>query len=193
MARTIEFDRSEVLEKSVDVFWKNGYGNTSVSNLVDATNLKPGSIYAAFDSKEGLFIASLNHYGEKGSQILKQIIDEANSPLEGIKEFFIKILSEIKDDDHKGCLLVNTILEVDQNNHLIQDEVNKHLTNIELIILSALDTAHKDTKLPNNITPKELAKFLMVNIWGIRVLAKTNPPKESLESIQKQILLALGV
>ena len=193
MARTIEFNRAEVLEKSVEVFWKNGYCNTSVSNLVDATNLKPGSIYAAFDSKEGLFIASLNHYGGKGSKVLKKIVDEANSPLEGIKEFFINILSEIKNDNHKGCLLVNTTLEFDPNKPLIQNEVNKHLSSIESIILSALDMAHKDTKLPNNITPKELAKFLMVNIWGIRILAKTNPSKESLDAIQKQIFLSLGV
>jgi len=57
MARPIEFDREEVLQKAIGVFWQKGYSATSIKNLVEATGLQPGSIYAAFGDKRGLFFS----------------------------------------------------------------------------------------------------------------------------------------
>ncbi len=192
MARTIEFDRSEVLDKSVSIFWESGYCKTSISDLVEATSLKPGSIYAAFKSKEGLFIASLNHYGNKGAMLLRDIINKAETPLEGIKQFFMQILGEI-NDNNKGCFLVNTILEVSPHELTIKNEVNKHLAVIESILFTALELALEKNELPNDASPKDLVKFLMINIWGIRVLARTNPSNETIDAIQKQLFLSFEV
>jgi TetR/AcrR family transcriptional repressor of nem operon len=61
MARPAEFDRNDVLNKAMDVFWRTGYTATSVSDLVHATNLKPGSLYAAFNSKRGLFLEVIDN------------------------------------------------------------------------------------------------------------------------------------
>ena len=48
-------------------FWEHGYAATSITQLVDATHLQPGSLYAAFDSKQGLFLAVLDHYAAGGT------------------------------------------------------------------------------------------------------------------------------
>ncbi|HAI28847.1 MAG TPA: TetR family transcriptional regulator, partial [Thalassospira sp.] len=37
------------------LFWERGYENTSMSDLSNAMELRPPSIYAAFGSKEALF------------------------------------------------------------------------------------------------------------------------------------------
>ena len=62
MARPVSFDREQVLERATAVFWERGFCETSMSQLVDATRLQPGSLYAAFRSKEGLFLEALDHY-----------------------------------------------------------------------------------------------------------------------------------
>lgn len=54
MARA-QFDRDDVIGKSIKLFWKNGYSASSMQQVVKATGLKPGSIYLAFGNKEGLF------------------------------------------------------------------------------------------------------------------------------------------
>ena len=46
-----------------------------------------------------------------------------------------------------------------------------------------------EISIENN--PEALAKFLMVNIWGLRVLAKTNPNPKSADIVLTQILEAL--
>ena len=56
MARHAEFNRDDVIHQATYVFWERGYARTSVSDLVDATGLQPGSLYAAFGNKKGLFL-----------------------------------------------------------------------------------------------------------------------------------------
>ena len=48
MARPRQFDPEEVLDRSMHVFWKRGYHDTSVDDLVNATGVRPGSLYDAF-------------------------------------------------------------------------------------------------------------------------------------------------
>ena len=60
MARPVSFDREEVLAQATAVFWAHGYGDTSISRLVEATHLQPGSLYAAFES--GRLFSPPDHY-----------------------------------------------------------------------------------------------------------------------------------
>ena len=55
MARRAGYDRDEVLARAQALFWRKGYHTTSLKDLEAALNMRPGSIYAAFGSKEALF------------------------------------------------------------------------------------------------------------------------------------------
>jgi len=193
MSRTIAFDRNEVLQQAMAVFWKDGYSKSSISTLVTATNLKPGSIYAAFGSKEGLFLAALDTYAQQFTAELQVTLDNASTPLQGIKAFLEKITVEVLSTNQQlGCFLVNTVLETSPEETLIIDKVNKHLKKIECILCSTLASACKIGELPSTENPEILAKYLMVNIWGLRVLAKTNPDDDSVKAILDKILDSLS-
>ena len=81
MPRHAEFDRDDVIHQATGVFWERGYAKTSVGDLVSATGLQPGSLYAAFQSKEDLFLASLDHYGAQSVARVEQALAQASSPL----------------------------------------------------------------------------------------------------------------
>lgn len=59
MARPRSFDEHQVLTQCGDVFRHQGYDATSIDDLVAATGLKRGSLYQAFGSKQGVFLAVL--------------------------------------------------------------------------------------------------------------------------------------
>ena len=59
MGRTRSFDENVVVAAATDVFLAGGYEGTSVDDLVGATGLHRGSLYQAFGSKLGLFLAGL--------------------------------------------------------------------------------------------------------------------------------------
>ncbi|MEC4506357.1 TetR/AcrR family transcriptional regulator [Klebsiella pneumoniae] len=62
MARPTLHDKSETLGRAIHVFWRKGFSNTSIKDLEMALDMRPGSIYASFDSKAGLFTQALSVY-----------------------------------------------------------------------------------------------------------------------------------
>lgn len=192
MARPAQFERDDVLEKAMQAFWDQGYNATSMASLVDITSLKPGSIYAAFDSKEGLFLAALDFYAQQSLAKIKRTLTEADTPLQGIRSFFLNMGRE-NTGGHSGrsCLLVNTVLEISRQNELVQNRVNRHLADIEVLFLHALKTAQANGELSSDKDPKALAVFLMTSIWGLRVLGGTKSAPARTKSVIKQLLSLL--
>ncbi|MFA9412981.1 MAG: TetR/AcrR family transcriptional regulator, partial [Deltaproteobacteria bacterium] len=66
MARAKEFDREVVLERAMEFFWAQGYEAASMRELLDTMDIGRQSLYDTFGDKHSLFLASLQHYYEKG-------------------------------------------------------------------------------------------------------------------------------
>lgn len=190
MARPIQFARDDVLEKAMLVFWDKGYGATSMTQLVEATGLNPGSLYAAFESKEGLFLAVLDHYGAQSADRVAKALSRAASPLAGIRDYF-RGLAGTTSRSRNSCLMVNTVLELGRHNDTVQKRVKQHLEAIERLFRDALTTAQSRGELPADRDPQALAALLMTSIWGIRVLNGTAPEARRTRAVVEQLLRIL--
>ena len=62
MARPLEFDRNQALEKAMEVFWTQGYKATSVNDLTQAMGVSKSSLYGTFGGKHALFIECIKFY-----------------------------------------------------------------------------------------------------------------------------------
>ena len=65
MARQKEFEREEVLEKALGIFWRHGYNATSFQTLTEGMCINRQSIYDTYGDKHTLFIEALNYYKAK--------------------------------------------------------------------------------------------------------------------------------
>jgi len=189
MARTIAFDRNQVLKNAMHLFWVEGYRGCSVSDLVATTSLKPGSIYAAFNSKEGLFLEALDYYAKDFILNLENILKQAETPLLGLKNIVDDISKQaLNHNQPPGCFLINTVVEATPADTLMLNSANKHLQTVEDIFCTALLKAKESGELTDSQDSRILAKYLMINIWGLRVLAKMNPDKATVKSLVAQLL-----
>jgi TetR/AcrR family transcriptional regulator, copper-responsive repressor len=64
MGRPRHFSHADVMERSIPVFWKHSFANTSLADLEAATGVNRSGLYTEFRDKEDLFLASLGHYIE---------------------------------------------------------------------------------------------------------------------------------
>lgn len=192
MARPTQFKRDEVLQKAMLTFWTQGYQATSMADLVAATELKPGSLYAAFDSKQALFLAALDHYTTQRLATVRRILESPSSPMQGIRDYF-NTLVDYAGGDHagRGCLLVNTVLELSPRNAEVQGRVKQYLRRIEALFNASLVRAQQCGELSADRDPEQLSAFIMTNIWGIRVLDKTASPPERTRATVDMLLAAL--
>ncbi|WP_426614232.1 TetR/AcrR family transcriptional regulator [Bradyrhizobium sp. McL0616] len=60
--RPREFDREAALEAAMLLFWRKGFAAASMNDLCDAMGVRSPSLYAAFESKEALYLAAIEHY-----------------------------------------------------------------------------------------------------------------------------------
>jgi AcrR family transcriptional regulator len=65
MGRPKKFNREGVLDRAIPVFWKQGFANTTVQDLEQATGVNKSGLYTEFKDKEDLFLASLEHYASE--------------------------------------------------------------------------------------------------------------------------------
>jgi TetR/AcrR family transcriptional repressor of nem operon len=162
MARA-QFDRDDVIDKSIALFWNNGFSASSMKQVVQVTGLKPGSLYLAFGNKEALFHEALQRYAEKGIAQIRNTLDSAPCAGEGICTILETIVQESTRENYCSCFLVKTQLELAVEENELYDFASTKLGEIEKLYQSYLKKEFSATVSRNRATS------LMLHIFGVRV------------------------
>lgn len=193
MARPAEFDRNEVLSKAMNVFWRTGYTATSISDLVNATHLQPGSLYGAFNSKRGIFLEVIDFYANRRIEYIRESLQRPGPAVDAITHCFLRLCRDIENDKiGKGCLMVNTMLELATEDNAIRMKITEHLKCIEHNFYSVLENSRLNGELKSDTDCDILAKMLMTSIWGLRVMSTTRPDPAIYSSIISLLLSSLN-
>ena len=70
------FERGQVLERAMEVFWASGFAGASLPMLTEAMGISAQSLYAAFGSKEALYREAIAHYRETIGGFADRALDE---------------------------------------------------------------------------------------------------------------------
>ncbi|MFD1271111.1 TetR/AcrR family transcriptional regulator [Streptomyces kaempferi] len=65
VGRPRTFDEAQALDLAVEVFWRQGYEGTSITDLTTAMGMNKPSLYTVFGSKEKLFRLVVARYAER--------------------------------------------------------------------------------------------------------------------------------
>lgn len=165
MAKAL-FERSEVINKSMQLFWQNGFNGSSMQQIVEITGLKPGSIYHSFGNKKTLFREVLETYAQNTITKISTTIDNAKSVGEGICNILEGVVEQsVKGKNYNSCLLVKTQLELTGN----KDENDLHaFTSRKLAEVEALFKSHLEKEFNDKVS-QERAVSIMLHIFGMRV------------------------
>lgn len=158
-----QFDRNTVIDKSIQLFWKNGFSASSMQQVVAATGLKPGSIYLAFGNKEGLFREALEAYAQRSIERIRNTLDNAPSVGKGICELLEAFIEESTGADYCSCFLVKTRLELAAEGGELHAFASGQLDRVEALLRSYLEREF-DAALS-----QQRATSLMLHIFGVRV------------------------
>jgi AcrR family transcriptional regulator len=95
MARIVkEHDvrRSEILDVAQQLFYKKGYEQTSVQDILTAVGIAKGTFYHYFDSKQGLLEELVERLVAQTLDVIEPIItDRQLNALEKFEQFFFQI------------------------------------------------------------------------------------------------------
>ena len=180
MARPREFDEEQVAECLLQTFWNLGYAGTSMPTLSAATDLGPGSLYAAFGNKEAMFKIAIDRY----RHYLAAEIKSDTKGIEGIRTLYNKVVSlTIEDPDRRGCLIINAIPEAKALSEATQKNLKNGLAEFRKIIRRHLAEALVDANHTDTSQLDSLTASLASSAIGIRVLGRAGMGRKHLQSV----------
>ncbi len=192
MARTASYDRDAALEAAMTLFWRKGYHATSLKDLEAALQLKPGSIYAAFESKENLYLLALQRYFERSRQGFRDHMARASSPLEGLAGHFRSYADLAPEDaSRQACMLTKTLVDTKTTDPKIAEATKTYLDYMREEFATAFEAARELGDLSPDADPDRLAVRFQANVTALRVElhrgSSTNAIQELSEDMAKEI------
>ena len=184
MARPKAFNQDRVLTEAMLCFWHRGYGATSLKDLQAATGLTPGSIYNSFDSKDGLFLASLDHYIDKvvTRRVHKHLLE--GDPIAGIEAYIFECFRNRDNGEEiqQGCLLINTSTELGPHDEVVRARVLKGMQVAQRGLQNAIERAQSRGQIKTTGDAKTRALHLGLVLNGMLVQAKISSGQGWLDS-----------
>lgn len=182
MGRPKGFERDEVLDRAIEVFRRKGYEGASVQDLVDATGVNRFGLYDTFGDKHGLFLEALRRYHLKRRNATEALLGEAGPRLPQLRKYFEAIWDQ-GPEGQGNCLMVNSAVELARNDPLTAGQVEDHFSLLEEIFLQALLQAKEQGEIDTDRDLRAVARFLINNARGMRVIVKYTHDRSVFEDI----------
>jgi AcrR family transcriptional regulator len=156
----------------LELFYANGYYNTSVGDILKSLNLSKGAFYHHFQSKEEFFVSIIqNLVFRKVYSMLIEPLEQQQDPFQAIEKCLDNALetAEYNEMDF-GFILNNFINEFNGRNEAIM----KNLTDIckvwEVNLVTLLQRGKSNGYVERHVDSEALATYIMASYFGIRTL-----------------------
>ncbi|MCL1870891.1 MAG: TetR/AcrR family transcriptional regulator [Promicromonosporaceae bacterium] len=170
MARPREFDVEVAVDRAKELFWRHGFNGTSISDLTAELGVGPGSLYAAFGSKEGLYARALGRYCDEQAGDLLMALESSDDIRSTLREVLVGLV-EMDLAEPRGCFLVNAATERDDDDTTIE-RIALNLRQVESALAGSLERAVATGGLGAEKDPAALARFFTTFIQGLRVMGQ---------------------
>jgi len=169
----LKYKPQEAIQKATELFWLQGFQGTKMRDLQMKLDMRPGSIYAGFGSKENLFKLAIARYVSQSLATIDAFNADACSPLDGLKAF---VSNQIFVNGDMGncriCLLVKTLSESENSHPELVLLARNGLRAIENKFSELLLEAKNDYEISQDADCTRLGKWLQMQIMGLVVYTK---------------------
>ena len=161
--------KKEIIRKGVDIFRKQGYHNTGISDILYTCDIPKGSFYNYFRSKEDYSISVLNYYGDSLLEFMNNKLKaDGVNPVQKLKNLYSAFIEIVEKEEIKsGCLVNNMSNEVGGLNNSLAEVANqifrKWINAIEIVAAKG-QAIHE---IRNDMGAREIAEYLHGTFNGL--------------------------
>ena len=185
----MKYDHDKVIENATTLFWKRGFHAAGMRDIQQALDMRPGSIYARFQSKEGLFKLVVERYAENSQAKLKAVANES-SPLAALRAFFEHALISPNEQRYmRQCLLVKSIAELDVIGDIAKKAVIDSMEKVKGCFIDVVNAAIEAQELPESTPVTLAADWLQNQFVGMRAFALLQDEEAPIQTMIDKVLL----
>jgi len=194
MARALEFDYDQAIDKATRVFWKKGYSGTSLRDLLKAIGIGEGSFYNTLKSKKQLYLACLKHYNETVGRRRGEALFSPSSAKEGVRGLFKTVLDDLDDPrTPRVCLVARSVSSDVMADRDLKKSVQSDMTAFVGAFSKRLQSAKGTGELPSQFEVEVVAQIIATYLQGLFRSALLGYDRPQLERQIDQLLTSLGL
>ncbi len=174
------FDRDKALECALELFWRQGYEGTSIADLTKAMGIAPPSLYAAFGSKERLYLEVLDLYAATLGAYAAKSLTEEPSARAGIERMLREAGTVYAA---RGCMLIGGAMACAPENAAVAADLVRRRGGGKAAIVERLARAVAEGELPPGTDVAGLGTYYTAVIQGLSVQARDGASRAELGAI----------
>ncbi len=194
MARALEFDYDKAIDKATHIFWKKGYSETSLRDLLKGMRIGEGSFYNTLKSKKQLYLECLKHYNNTVGRRRFTALFSPASAKEGVRGFFRTVLDDL---DHprtpRVCLIARSV----SSDVLAEGDLRKVVQSDMAAFFGAFSERLKSAKdtgeFPPEFEPELVAQVIGTYLQGLYRTALLCYDRPQLERQVDLFLTGMGL
>ncbi len=188
----MKYAQEDAVEKATILFWKKGFQGSGMRDIQQALDMRPGSIYARFQNKEGLFKLVVEQYVAHSKEKLQNVAD-SDTPLSSLREFFKTAL--INPDElryMRQCLLVKSITELELIGDVGKKAVLEGMVLLNNCFANIIEKAIETKELQDTTPVAFAADWLQNQFVGLRAFAILQTDNSAIEKMIDKVLYDLA-
>lgn len=184
------FDREAALAKATHLFWRKGYEATSIADLTAAMGIGSPSLYAAFGSKDALYVEALGHYQANYEAFVWANFKAAPTARAAVEALLMDSASALTGalaDTPNGCMVtLSSVADHPDLAELVRTARGVTLERLE----TRLTRAVAEGEIPASIDVHALARFVQTVQNGMSILARDGADRPELEAVAQVTMAA---
>ncbi|WP_058972813.1 TetR/AcrR family transcriptional regulator [Type-D symbiont of Plautia stali] len=182
--RPRSFNRDKALISALDIFWRKGYEPASVTELCQAMEINPPSLYSAFGNKAKLFLEAVSYYEKVYWKATWERLEEVEDIHQAIDNFFSESADILLSPSAPcGCMVVLAAINVSQESADVVQAVSALRQEGKDLFDKRLRRAVREKQLPPNTNTVAMATVLNTLLEGMSIEAKDGATLQSLKMI----------
>jgi len=183
MSGTKQYNRTELLDRAVDLFHRRGFNGTSTADLVTELGVNRKSMYAEFGSKQELFEAALDHYNAKHLSAVLAPVEAPDAGPDAVRQAFNGFASASEGWARgRGCLLCNTAVERAALDPGSGRHVDAYLERLTTAFRHALHNGQRAGEINSAANVDELAAFFTMSLIGVAACVRAEANSEQIQA-----------
>ncbi|MBK8027060.1 MAG: TetR/AcrR family transcriptional regulator [Chloroflexi bacterium] len=176
MARQREFDKDQVVERAMLLFWEQGYEATSMRDLLETMGISSSSLYTVFADKRGVYLAALEQFCEQERARIALMAQEEPSPERFIERLFGPIDQAVQPTlQAQGSLAFNAMIEFGTRDPDITQLLLSHYFGIAQIVAAVIQQGQEGGVIKTGRDPQELAYAILSTLHGVATMKGVKP------------------
>lgn len=135
--------RDAIVNTAARLFYKQGYSNTGINQIIEEAKIAKSSLYQHFRSKEDLLMAYLEVKGEQTIATLKDVANQHTTPQAKLLAIFEYLEGLVQQDEFYGCYFLNMVYEMPESAGRVKEQIKKQKDNVRMLFAEILAPIEK--------------------------------------------------